>query len=807
MRHGRETMERKPCAEKPRPAGGKGHTSVLLVTAASLLLPGGPRAAHANTSSAPRPLHPAPGNVFLEGQSVRVQLPSGPASWILEDFEGHQLRRIEAAAGSVELGRWPVGFYRLRPVGGPETLWVSMGVLPALRHPPGPGSPVSLDVAMSWFYPPEQMSTVATLCKHAGVVRVRDRLRWAEIQPLRQQWASDTRYDRAAQALHAAGLQVLQVIHDSPPWAGGDPRRFPEDLRDAFHFWSALARRWAGRVEAFEPWNEADIHVFGGHTGAEMAAYQKAAWWGMKAGNPRALVGWNVFAHANPAHLADLDANMAWPYFDTYNFHHYTPFDQYPSLYQRHRAASAGRPLWVTEAALPVHWTGDPRLQELSDDDLRLQAERVAKTFAAGLHEGAAAIFYFLLPHYVEGQTQFGLLRRDLTPRPAYVALAAVGRWLAEARPLGRARPDARALRLYVFRARPDGRWRDVIVVWTEKETGQLSLPSEPLEIRDLLGRPRPVTKSLELGRAPLFLIFRAGQGMSLVEEAPPLAPPHRPGSPSPVVLQPVWPANRVELAQSAYRVPKDGPIDIPIRVYHFGNRPLRGSFEVQTPPGWTTGFPDHTALQPGERQDLLLRLIGPRAPGPLIQTVRIIARFPGESDSVLSLRLLPEAIRASPDLKALPRTVQATRWQPRVSGAGSCEIQQLQAGVEVTAAPSSADPWFYPELSLEPDEAPPPHCKGLLLRFQRDAGEATFRLILQEASGAAYVVDLENPPPLGESRDVFFWFDRAVFGAGWSPPDPNAKLDPDQIRVIKLGGNGPGPVRYQFRDLAWVCD
>ncbi|WP_423444017.1 hypothetical protein [Limisphaera sp. VF-2] len=761
-----------------------------------------------HVAAEPAPLRSlAPGNVFFEGQSVRVSLPAEPAEWFLVDFEGHRLRRLEAAPGPVELGRLPAGFYRLRPVSGPETLWVSIGVLPALRRPPGPGSPVSLDVAMSWFYPPEQMSAVATLCQYAGVVRVRDRLRWAEIQPSRQQWAAGTRYDRAAQAQSAAGLQVLQVIHDTPRWAGADPRRFPDDLRDAYHFWSALARRWAGRVEAFEPWNEADIHVFGGHTSAEMAAYQKAAWWGIKAGNPRALVGWNVFAHANPAHLADLDANLAWPYFDTYNFHHYVPFDQYPALYARHRATSGGRPFWVTEAALPVRWAGDPQLQEPSEEDLRIQAERVAKTFAASLHEGAAAVFYFLLPHYVEGQTQFGLLRRDLTPRPAYVALAAVGRWLAEARPLGRARADARGLRLFVFRARPDGRWRDVAVAWTEKETGRLSLPSEPLEIRDLLGRPRPVTKSVQLGRAPLFLIFRAGQGMTLVEESPPPAPPRRPGTPSPVVLQPVWPPDRVELAQSAYRVRKGAPVEIPIRVYHFGDRPLRGSFEVQTPPGWTVEFPDSTALHPGERQDLALRLTGPRTPGPLVHTLRLIGRFCGESDSALSLRLLPEPFGESSGLKALPQTVRAARWQARVSGAGPCEIRQLQEGVEVAAAPGGADPWFYPELSLEPDEVPPPHCKGLLLRFQRNAGHATYRLILQEASGAAYVLDLENPPPPGESRDVFFWFDRAVFGAGWSPPDPNGKLDPDQIRVIKLGGNGPGPVRYQFRELAWVCD
>jgi hypothetical protein len=55
--------------------------------------------------------------------------------------------------------------------------------------------------------------------------------------------------------------------------------------------------------------------------------------------------------------------------------------------------------------------------------------------------------FHFILGHYHEPNgVQFGLLRRDLTPRPAYVALAAVGRLLAGARTLGWWHPDERKL-------------------------------------------------------------------------------------------------------------------------------------------------------------------------------------------------------------------------------------------------------------------------------------------------------------------------------------------------------------------------
>ena len=87
----------------------------------------------------------------------------------------------------------------------------------------------------------------------------------------------------------------------------------------------------------------------------------------------------------------------------------------------------------MTECSLPVKWHGDAKLQEPTDDDLRVQSERVAMTYACAIHEGAEAVFYFMLPHYVERQTQFGLLRPDLTPRPGYLALATAGRLLADA--------------------------------------------------------------------------------------------------------------------------------------------------------------------------------------------------------------------------------------------------------------------------------------------------------------------------------------------------------------------------------------
>ena len=335
--------------------------------------------AYAASRTIPQPLPSHPGNIFLAGE--HVILPAPPPgdgdTWRVVDYEGRVVSEGTIKSGQIELGPLPVGYYELHRRAGQGTNRASFGVLEKLRAPTPLTSPIGIDVAMAWFYPKEKMPAVASLCALAGMNRVRDRLNWAELEPTKGVFAGTNRYDWSAQTQSAAGLQVLQVGHNSPGWANPNGKRFPLDLRDAYNFHRELARRWRGEVVAFEPWNEADIPMFGGHTGSEMAALQKAAYLGLKAGNPKVIACLNVFATHRLATLHDLHDNEAWPYFDTFNLHHYEAFEKLPRLYADFRAVSAGRPLWVTECSVPVKWQGDERLKEPTDEDLRVQSERV----------------------------------------------------------------------------------------------------------------------------------------------------------------------------------------------------------------------------------------------------------------------------------------------------------------------------------------------------------------------------------------------------------------------------------------------
>ena len=585
-----------------------------------------------------RPLAEHPGNVFLADENVTLSLPAGGGVWRVVDYDERPVAAPPPGT-AIDLKRLPVGYYEIRRDDG-AVRTISFGVLEPLRAPPPESSPIGVDVAMAWFYPATKMPTVASLCALAGMSWVRDRLSWAEMEPRRGALLAQSRYDASAVAQSAAGLQVLQVNHSSPGWAGPDHKRFAPDLRDVHRFYRAMAARWQAQVPAFEPWNEADIPQFGGHTGAEMASFQKAAYLGLKAGNPQVIACQNVFAIAQPDILEDFHANEAWPYFDTFNLHHYAAVDRYPGIYAQFRAVSAGRPLWVSECNVPVKWSGDAKLKEPSPADLRVQSERVAKVVAGTLHEGSAATFYFLLPHYVEGQTQFGVLRPDLTPRPAYVALAAVGRLLADARPLGKLRGDG-GIRGFAFAALPDGKEHVVLAAWNDAGKTAYPLPARPVAVFDHLGRVAPAPgERIELSAAPVFLLFAAGAEKQLALESPPAPVARLEGKPSPVVLQSVWPVERVARGESAYKVSGQASEPIPIFVYNFGSAPVEGRLTASGPEGWKLVLPEQVRLAADERRELALACTAPAGSGRAKITIR--GDFGPAGRAVLSLQLLP---------------------------------------------------------------------------------------------------------------------------------------------------------------------
>ncbi|HNQ88269.1 MAG TPA: hypothetical protein PKM73_06625 [Verrucomicrobiota bacterium] len=591
----------------------------------------------------PAPLPDHPGNIHVLGEAVRVRrpdrFPTEAERWRVLDEKGAVLRTgaMPGDGGDLRLEGLGVGWYRVEfgTAERPDLAWTTAAVLGRLRARVPEDSPVAVDSATAWFARNdlEHQRRLANLAALAGVSWVRDRLRWADVQPADGALVSEaTTYDLSADVQRAAGLNILQVFHDTPAWAreGGGGGRFPPDLRRGYDLCRALAQRFQGRVAAWEPWNEANVSTFGGHTVDQMCSWQKATWLGFKAGDPNVTVGWNVTTTVpTPAQTEGVLANETWPYYDTYNIHTYDLSHGYAKAWAPAREAAAGRPIWVTEADRgtphlknPPWYDQEPRLE-------RLKAEWIPQAYASSLYAGAARHFHFILGHYHEpNAVQFGLLRLDMTPRPAYCALAAVGRCLAGARALGRWQPGGDGW-VYAFRARPDGEERDVLVAWAEKEadwdgrgkaTAPWKLPDgvHVQAVVDYLGRSRDPAVPALLSSAPVFVVLPAGEASRLPLEPPPSPSVRRPGTPSPVVLQVAVPGKaevRVEdLPWSegyAYRVGADRSLAFDVHVYNFGAGPARGTLGVRRQPGgWKTvlespGF----SVEPMGRQTVRGRL------------------------------------------------------------------------------------------------------------------------------------------------------------------------------------------------------
>ncbi|WP_428303931.1 hypothetical protein [Lacipirellula sp.] len=536
-----------------------------------------------------------PGNVHVVGETVRVPIPATWTSWRAIDVDGKEIGRGSLSKDPVDLGKLPVGYFEVLESAGPGI--VTAAVLAPVE--PVADTPIALDTAIAWFYPePQQIRDACTLCRLAGVEWVRDRLSWPELQPARGVWADEGRYERAMRIEHEAGLKVLQVNHASPTWATDTQSRFPEDLQLVYEFYRGLAARWKGLADAIEPWNEPDIELFGGHTGCEIAAFQKAAYLGLKAGNPQQPVCGTVFAIDRAETLEEFGANEVFRYFDRYDLHHYIALPQYSRAYGRHRDVSGRRPLWTTEFNLPVNWSNEAT-KEPSQEELRVQGFRVAKVFSQALHEGSEKAFYFILGDYVERNLQYGLVHHDLTPRPAYVAFAAAGRLLNGAKPLGRIDLGDDLLKAYLFRTVVDGEERCTLVAWSETKPAALKLGSID-KAYDYLGREVADVAALQLTRAPLFLVTspRGFPGVTIMP--PPAKPAWSEGSPCPVVLQI---SGAGDVKQAAFQL--DAERELRLTAYNFGDETAKGVLKVE---GCTCSAPEIT-IEAGQKVDRILKV------------------------------------------------------------------------------------------------------------------------------------------------------------------------------------------------------
>lgn len=200
-------------------------------------------------------------------------------------------------------------------------------------------------------------------------------------------------------------------------------------------------------VKVWEIWNEPDLgHTFWSGTPEQYAQLLRVAYQAVKAADPEAKVLFAGLAYwSDPTYyVAVLNALQSLPgssqhngYFDVMSLHLYSNVYTIRPVVAEIQAAMAARvgphPIWLTETGVPL-WDetppdglpGPPRTNYATAEEAATYViEAFAEARAAGVER-----FFFFRTHDESMDDYFGMLRNDLSYRPAYVAFQVAAEYL-----------------------------------------------------------------------------------------------------------------------------------------------------------------------------------------------------------------------------------------------------------------------------------------------------------------------------------------------------------------------------------------
>ncbi|MFH1499897.1 MAG: hypothetical protein ABII82_18960 [Verrucomicrobiota bacterium] len=788
-------------------------------------------------SARPIPSAPSgnPGNVFLQGDSVRLPVVGDKAgAWEVLDLDDGRVASGRLGRDGVDLGKLPVGHYRLFIDGAPAA---TAAVLAPLRAAVPAGSPVN---AKTWFAGHyilgriDSIEDAMSLVALAGVSGVCDATAWTWHQDESGEWREPgarhaDSFGLVVEATRRTGLELLIDIEPGtpdhaalPPDWGPRPRaKFPADLRDYARFVRHIVKLGGDDVAAWEAWNEPE-GIGGHHLGSEIASAMKVFALAARSVRPDAHVAMGM-GHVPAESLARngyLDA------IDSYHYHAHRSAE----AIARRRASLEGftgdRPVWNTEASYGAYALR-PGSAELTPEAEREQARDIPKLFARSLHEGNERIYYFTPFQVAEtaGQ-QWGLLRAGtLQPRTGYLALAATGRLLAGAKPAGRLTNLPGGVVGWSFSARPDGEEKTVLVLWSEEgDSAAMNWPAEA-RLFDLWGRELPPAARPAVGKDPIWCVLPAQVAAGLRRDPPPvregLARPD-PAALCPVVADFRRPERLKNHAGNFFLLTSPAP-ELDIDVYNLSADTLDGAWRAEAPEGFAAEVIERPgALAADGRGSLRVRLT-PLASwqsgeGDQVRWLRVVGDYGDRGQSVLAIPFVHIPSDARPLVSTMVGgAVDPDAW--RIHAAGGTTVRlgaeggRVRFDVALGAAPNITIglSWAAPVYALPESERPSAGAWGVGLRAAGlDASPGTtVALNLVKRNGAVWTC----PLPYGGREIATKEGERFLLPLSWfahighRAPDPDGRLDASDIVGFELAVTGrPGTTfNLELTEVFWA--
>jgi LysM repeat protein len=148
--------------------------------------------------------------------------------------------------------------------------------------------------AFLWWRP-ETADRDLQLIQQAGFGWVKQTFAWREIEGAGKGQFDWSRADRVVNQAQKYGLRIVARVDSQPQWAGGGYPTVgpPNNMQDYADFLKKLAKRYKGRIHAYEIWNEPNLAREWGNKAPNPAAYTKMlklAYNAINSVDPNALV-------------------------------------------------------------------------------------------------------------------------------------------------------------------------------------------------------------------------------------------------------------------------------------------------------------------------------------------------------------------------------------------------------------------------------------------------------------------------------------------------------------------------------------
>lgn len=457
-----------------------------------------------------------------------------------------------------------------------RALLLAITILPlALAGALAPDSPFGMGIYFGNRYTPEEMKKAGQMAKDIGVKWSREEFSWGVIQPEEGKW-DYSRYDTAVETAYSNGISLFGLLDYCAPWASTAPEgtENPWNWLPRFEAWQnyvrATVNRYKDRIKYWEIWNEPNIYAFWQPkpNPDEYFSLLQASYTTIKQVDPSAKVIGVCSAGTDFNFIEAILKKGGGKYMDIISVHPYrwpsTPeetgflaeMQNLRALLQRY---GLDIPIWITEVGWPTHNKG------VSED---VQARMLVRTYVIAI--GSKLVEKVFWYDYrddgndpADPEQNYGIIKRDFTPKKAYQAYKVMTQFLEGKTPQGRV--DLWDDNLWGF-SFTKGK-SITLVLWAGKEAGTVNLltKAKKVTVYDMMGKKRELAPKegkllLTLSEEPLYV-----EGLEKVEV----------GSPP------------VQFLTSRFRATAGTENEISVLVENLFNKPAQGKVSLILPEGW----------------------------------------------------------------------------------------------------------------------------------------------------------------------------------------------------------------------------